>query len=95
MSKILWKMIGVETKVNGLNEVEYTLECSYGARDVLYMLYVLGSILVLNVVSIIALNDGGIISVIGAMLTLVATVALIPVIGSIIEGYYSAYKVLW
>ena len=95
MSKILWKMIGVETKVNGLNEVEYTLECSYGTRDVLYMLYVLGSILVPSIVSIIALNDGGIISGIGAMLTLVATVALIPVISPIIEGYYSAHKVLW
>lgn len=95
MSKILWKMIGVETKVNGLNEVEYTLECGYGARDVLYILYVLGSILVPSVVSTIALNDGGIISMIGAMLTLVATVALIPAISPIIEGYYSAHKVLW
>ena len=95
MSKILWKMIGVETKVNGLNEVEYTLECSYGARDVLYILYVLSSILVPSIVSTIALNDGGIISVIGAMLTLVATIALIPVLSPIIEGYYSAHKVLW
>ena len=95
MSKILWKMIGVETKVNGLNEIEYTLECSYGARDVLYILYVLGSILVPSVVITIALNDGGIISGIGAMLTLVATVALIPVLSPIIEGYYSAHKVLW
>ena len=95
MSKILWKMIGVETKVNGLNEIEYTLECSYSARDVLYILYVLGSILVPSVVITIALNDGGIISGIGAMLTLVATVALIPVLSPIIEGYYSAHKVLW
>ena len=95
MTKILWKMIGVETKVNGLNEIEYTLECSYSARDVLYIFYVLGSILVPSVVITIALNDGGIISGIGAMLTLVATVALIPVISPIIDGYYSAHKVLW
>lgn len=95
MSKILWGMVGVETEVNGLNEVEYNLECNYSTRDALYVLYILGSILVPSVVSIIALNDGGIISGIGAMLTLIATLALIPVLSPIIEGYYSAHKVLW
>ena len=28
MTKILWRMIGVEAEDNGLDEVEYKLECS-------------------------------------------------------------------
>ena len=95
MSKILWRMIGVETEVNGLNEVEYNLECDCSTRDVLCVLHILGSMIVPSIVSTIALNDGGIISGIGAMLTLVATIALIPVLNPIIDGYHSAHKVLW
>lgn len=95
MSKILWEMIGVQTEVTGRNEVEYKLECSQGTRDALYMLYVLASMIVPSIVGTIALKDGGIISGIGAMLTLIATVALIPILSPIIEGYYSAHKVLW
>ena len=95
MSKILWGMIGVQTEVTRFNEVEYTLECSYGTRDVLYILYALASMIVPSLVGAIALNDGGIISGIGAMLTLIATIALIPILDPIIEGYYSAYKILW
>ena len=40
MTKILWKMIGVEAEDNGLDEIEYKLECSERTRDVLYMLYI-------------------------------------------------------
>ena len=95
MTKLLWKMIGVEAEDNGLGEIEYNLECDCGTRDVLYMLYMLVSILVPSVVCVIALNDGGIIAGIGSLLTVAATWALIPVLSPIIDGYYSAHKILW
>ena len=95
MTKILWKMIGVEAEDNGLDEIEYKLDCSERTRDVLYMLYMLVSILVPSVVCVIALNDGGIISGIGSLLTVAATWALIPVLSPIIDGYYSVHKILW
>ena len=95
MSKILWRMIGVETEVNGLNEVEYKLECSECTRDIIYILYIVASMLVPYVVWIIAMNDGRIISLIGSLLTWVVAVLLIPVLSPIIDGYYSAHKVLW
>lgn len=95
MSKILWRMIGVETEVNGLNEVEYNLECSERTRDIIYILYIVASMLVPYVVWIIAMNDGRIISLIGSLLTWVVAVLLIPVLSPIIDGYYSAHKVLW
>ena len=95
MTKLLWKMIGVETEVNGLNEVEYNLECSERTRDIIYILYIVASMLVPYVVWIIAMNDGRIISLIGSLLTWVVAVLLIPVLSPIIDGYYSAHKVLW
>ena len=95
MSKILWRMIGVEAEVNGLNEVEYKLECSECTRDIIYILYIVVSMLVPYVVWIIAMNDGRIISLIGSLLTWVVAVLLIPVISPIIDGYHSAHKVLW
>ena len=95
MSKILWRMIGVEAENNGLDEVEYKLECSECTRDVLYILYILATMLVPYVVWIIAMNDGRIISLIGSLLTWVVAVLLIPVLSPIIDGYHSAHKVLW
>ena len=95
MSKILWRMIGVETEVNGLNEVEYKLECSECTRDIIYILYILASVLVPGVVCMIAWNDGGIIPWIGSLLTPAVSWVLIPVLSPIIDGYYSAHKVLW
>ena len=95
MSKILWRMIGVEAEDNGLGEIEYKLECSERTRDVLYILYILVTMLVPYVVWIIAMNDGRIISLIGSLLTWVVAVLLIPVLSPIIDGYYSVHKVLW
>ena len=95
MTKILWKMIGVKAENNGLDEIEYKLECSERTRDVIYMLYILATMLVPYVVWIIAMNDGRIISLIGSMLTWVVAVLLIPVLSPIIDGYYSAHKILW
>ena len=95
MTKILWKMIGVKAENNGLDEIEYKLECSERTRDVLYILYILATMLVPYVVWIIAMNDGRIISAIGSLLTWVVAVLLIPVLSPIIDGYYSAHKILW
>lgn len=95
MTKILWRMIGVETEVNGLNEVEYKLECSECTRDVLCVIYAVVSMIVPNVVWVVAMNDGRIIPAIGSLLTWVAAVLLIPVLFPIIDGYHSAHKVLW
>lgn len=95
MTKILWKMIGVKAENNGLDEIEYKLECSERTRDVLCVIYAMVSMIVPNVVWVIAMNDGGIISAIGSLLTWVAAVLLIPVLFPIIDGYYSAHKILW
>ena len=95
MTKLLWKMIGVEAEDNGLGEIEYNLECSECTRDIIYILYIVASMLVPYVVWIIAMNDGRIISLIGSLLTWVVAVLLIPVLSPIIDGYYSAHKVLW
>ena len=95
MTKILWKMIGVKAENNGLDEIEYKLECSERTRDVLYILYILATMLVPYVVWIIAMNDGRIISAIGSLLTWVVAVLLIPVLSPIIDGYYSVHKILW
>ena len=95
MTKILWKMIGVKAENNGLDEIEYKLECSERTRDVLYILYILAAMLVPYVVWIIAMNDGRIISAIGSLLTWVVAVLLIPVLSPIVDGYYSAHKILW
>ena len=95
MTKILWKMIGVEAKDNGLNEIEYKLDCSERTRDILCVIYAMVSMIVPNVVWVIAMNDGRIISAIGSLLTWVAAVLLIPVLFPIIDGYHSAHKVIW
>lgn len=95
MTKLLWKMIGVKAENNGLGEIEYSLDCSERTRDIIYMLYMLVSILVPSVVCVIALNDGGIIPWIGSMLTPAVAWVLIPVLSPIIDGYYSAHKILW
>ena len=96
MTKLLWKMIGVKAENNGLDEVEYKLDCSERTRDVLCVIYAMVSMIVPNVVWVIAMNDGGIISAIGSLLTWVAAVLLIPVLFPIIDdGYYSAHKILW
>ena len=95
MTKILWKMIGVEAEDNGLDEVEYKLECSERTRDVLCVIYAIVSMIVPNVVWVIAMTDGGIIPAIGSLLTWVAAVLLIPVLFPSIDGYYSVHKILW
>ena len=95
MTKILWKMIGIEAENNGLNEIEYKLECSERTRDVLCEIYAMVSMIVPSVVCVIAMTDGGIIPAIGSLLTVAATWALIPVLSPIIDGYYSAHKIIW
>lgn len=95
MSKILWSMVGIKTEVNGLNEAEYTLKCSYGVGVVIHILYTITSMVMPCIVGTIALNDGGVISGIGATLTWIVTLALIPILTPIIEGYGSSYKILW
>ena len=95
MTKILWKMIGVEAENNGLDEIEYKLDCSECTRDVLCVIYAMASMIVPNVVWVIAMTDGGIIPAIGSLLTIAAAILLIPVLLPIIDGCYSAHKILW
>ena len=96
--KKVWAIFGIETKVNGLGEIEYERKnpyTTYNNECLLECLYLIGICILNCVMKAIAINTPNVFTILGFVMTLIATIALAPFVFNVIEGYYIAHKRLF